>query len=95
MRVIVVQGHNGLHRAITHILTSRNAFFNFFGNAYFCAVRGVRAVRRSKHLKNTGLLPKFRTALCGILVSPCAATTSGMFSFSPTTGVKVFTLMEA
>ena len=93
MRVIVVQGHNGLHRAITHILTSRNVFFNFFGNAYFCAVRGVRAVRKPIHLKRWGT--KIYTALCGILVSPCAATTSGMFSFSPTTGVKVFTLMEA
>ena len=93
MRVIVVQGHNGLHRAITHILTSRNAFFNFFGNAYFCAVRGVRAVRKPIHLKSWGT--KIYTALCGILVSPCAATTSGMFSFSSTTGAKAFSLMEA
>jgi len=36
MRVIVVQGHNGLHRAITHILTSRKVFFNFFEMRFLC-----------------------------------------------------------
>ena len=49
MRAIVVQCQNGLHRAITHILISRNVFFNFvFADVCFCAVRGVRAVRKLK-----------------------------------------------
>lgn len=43
MRVIVVQGQNGLHRAITHILISRDVFFSFVLRTRVFAVRGVRA----------------------------------------------------
>jgi len=63
MRVIVVQGHNGLHRAITHILTSGNVLFNFFWKCVLlCCAACASCAEVHNVRKRLGIRSKCRTA---------------------------------